>query len=182
MQKTHSVTEINNLNPSSLDAEIFVPIDLDWRKKYYRKVVWKRCIAFVLDMFTTYIIAIVIAEFLLLISVPSKMLFSDESTNSDIFFFIIGMIQLICFILLCAIMESSKWHGTIGKRIMKIQITDDYGNSISFFRSVVRNLLRIVIGYSYFFILPLIFQYYRFKKIRKLFHDELSHTVIGERL
>ena len=36
--------------------------------------------------------------------------------------------------------------------------------------------------YSYFFVLPLIFQYARFGKTKKLFHDEFSSTVIGERL
>jgi uncharacterized RDD family membrane protein YckC len=65
---------------------------------------------------------------------------------------------------------------------MNLQITDEHGEGISYGRAFVRNILRSVTAFSYIFILPLVVQYFRFRKTKKLFHDELSTTVIGERL
>jgi len=79
-------------------------------------------------------------------------------------------------------MESSKWRGTFGKRILKLQITDREGHPISFSRALVRNILRTLVGYSYLLLIPFIIQIFSFKKAKKLFHDQLSSTVIGERL
>jgi len=152
-----------------IQRRVVVPIDLDWRKKYYRAVLGRRMIAFVLDYFTTLVIATIPA----VIIFPMK---NDEVTDAGLAF------QFILFILLCAFMESTKWQGSFGKRIMKIQITTTEGYSISFPRALLRNLLRIVVGYSYIFIIPLIIQIVRFQKTKKLFHDELSGTVIGQRL
>lgn len=168
MEQVSSIAEIKNTNNLLKKDRIIVPIDMNWRQNYYRKVFRKRIAAFILDYFTTLMIA----------TVPAVILFSWEDHPSTMAL----VFQMLCFVLLCALMESSKWQSTFGKRIMKIQITDDMGNSISFSRALKRNLLRIVIGYSYCFIIPLIIQYFRFKKTKKLFHDEISHTVIGERL
>jgi uncharacterized RDD family membrane protein YckC len=163
--------------PQSIDLSHYlgsdkaaVPIDLDWRKKYYKKVLGKRMIAFVLDYFITFLLSAVGALLIALI------------LNIDIENSLFLLLQFLCFILLCALMESSRWQGTFGKYIMKIQITDKEGYSISFLRSIWRNILRIIIGYSYFFIIPLVFQIVRFRKTKKLFHDELSSTNIGVRL
>jgi uncharacterized RDD family membrane protein YckC len=148
-----------------------VPIDLDWRKKYYKKVLRKRVIAFVLDYFITFSLctvgALIIADVLNI----------DIEGDGRLL-----LLQFLCFVLLCALMESSRWQGTFGKYIMKIQITDKEGYSISFLRSIWRNILRIIIGYSYCLIIPLIYQIIRFRKTKKLFHDELSSTNIGVRL
>jgi uncharacterized RDD family membrane protein YckC len=149
-----------------------VPIDLDWRKKYYKKVLGKRMIAFVLDYFITFVLSTAGALIIALI------LNIDIENRDQVIF----LLQFVCFIVLCALMESSRWQGTFGKYIMKIQITDKEGYSISFLRSIWRNILRIIIGYSYFFVIPLVFQIVRFRKTKKLFHDELSSTNIGVRL
>ena len=72
------------------------------------------------------------------------------------------LLMVAAQILICAFMESSKWRGTPGKLIMKLQITDNAGNPISFGKALIR-----IIAYSY---------------SKKFFHDQLSNTVIGERL
>jgi uncharacterized RDD family membrane protein YckC len=170
--------------PQSIDLSHYlgsdkaaVPIDLDWRKKYYTKVFGKRMIAFVLDYFITFSLSTVgalIIALILHIDIENR---SELDLRWGLF-----LLQFLCFILLCALMESSRWQGTFGKYIMKIQITDKEGYSISFLRSIWRNILRIIIGYSYIFIIPLVFQIVRFRKTKKLFHDELSSTNIGVRL
>jgi uncharacterized RDD family membrane protein YckC len=79
-------------------------------------------------------------------------------------------------------MESSKWRATLGKRLLKLQITDKKGNPITFSRALGRNILRTIVGYSFILIVPVIVQLISFNNTKKLFHDQLSNTVIGERL
>jgi uncharacterized RDD family membrane protein YckC len=91
-------------------------------------------------------------------------------------------------ILICAFMESSKWRGTPGKLIMKLQITDNAGNPISFGKAFVRNIIKWLISAFTGFgngILPLLYiiaQIIAYSYSKKFFHDQLSNTVIGERL
>jgi uncharacterized RDD family membrane protein YckC len=169
MEQQSDIPVIKNTSVFLQKRNAVVPIDLDWRKKYYRAVLGRRTLAFILDYFTTFVIA----------TIPAVIIFpvrNNETTE------LCTVFQLVFFVLLCAFMESSKWQGSFGKRIMKIQITNSEGYSISFPRALLRNLLRIVVGYSYCFIIPLIIQIFRFRKTKKLFHDEISHTIIGERL
>ena len=79
-------------------------------------------------------------------------------------------------------MEASRWCATPGKRILKLQITNREGGRISYPRAFLRNILRTLTFYSYLLVIPLIIQYFRFQKTKKLFHDELSTTVIADRL
>ena len=144
-------------------------IAVDWRAKYYRAVVLKRAGAILLDHIILFIALVII---LMPFSAGS-----EEVFNTAYFwaFFIL-------YFMVMPMMESSKWQGTIGKRIMKLQITDREGDRVTFLRAFWRNIMRTAVLYSYFFVVPLIYQYIRFNKTRKLFHDELSGTVIGERL
>ena len=154
-----------------------IPLNADWRKQYYKAAVWKRGVAFFLDNLLTMLpvmgIAFVIAS---VIFVGDDLVVSD----SDLTFIFVFTFSI--YFIVCAAMESSKWRGTFGKRIMKLQITDREGRPISFFRAFARNIVRLIIGYSYLFVLPLIIQYFTFKKTKQLFHDQLSSTVIGEKL
>ena len=149
---------------------VVIPIDVHWRQKYYRAVLARRALAFILDYFTTFVIA----------SIPAVLIFPDRDNETTVEW--CTAFQLVFFILLCAFLESSKLQGSFGMRIMRIQITNREGFSISFPHALLRNLLRIVVGYSYCFIIPLIIQIIRFRTTKKLFHDEITHTVIGQRL
>jgi uncharacterized RDD family membrane protein YckC len=116
-----------------------------------------------------------------IMNIPAKTENTDLTNSEFVFYLLIGF---LAYLFINAKMESSKWRGTMGKRILKLQITDKAGEPVSFFRALVRNILRPIFGYSYIFTLSiaLFIQYFRFKKTKKLFHDELSGTVIGERL
>ena len=152
-----------------------IPIEVDWRKQYYKKVLWKRAVAFFLDQFLVLFSSLFLFYFIVAL-VDSESL--EQSNESDPF----QIPAFIFYFIVCAVMESSKLRGTFGKRIMKLQITDRAGEPISFFRALWRNITRVIIGYSYIFIIPLIIQIVRFQKTKKLFHDQLSSTVIGEKL
>ena len=91
-----------------------------------------------------------------------------------------GFFALV-FIFVNPFMES-RWLGTPGKLLLKIQITGPDGEPISYWRAFWRNILRTVTFYSYLLIIPLIYQRARFRTKKKLFHDEWSKTVIGQRL
>ncbi len=110
---------------------------------------------------------------------------SDESAGAVLFSF---LIIVAAQILIYAFMESSKWRGTPGKLIMKLQITDNAGHPISFGKSVVRNIIKLLIsafagvGNGILLIIYIVAQIISYARTKKFFHDQLSNTVIGERL
>ena len=158
------------------------PLDVNWRSKYYKNVFWKRGAAFFLDNLLTLTPVTFIAFIIASVAVVGGSAEQDVPEVSDNQVNFILLFTLVSYFIVCAFMESSKWRGTFGKQIMKLQITDREGHPISFFRAFWRNILRFVIGYSYLFILPMVIQYFVFKKTKQLFHDQLSYTVIGEKL
>jgi uncharacterized RDD family membrane protein YckC len=147
---------------------VSTPIESNWRKKYYRRVIRKRGVALFLD-------------YLILLFLPAivlSVLPVSESTASSALI----VVGLVVFYLVAPAFEASRWRATPGKRIVKLQITTKEGERISYRRAFARNVLRTLTLYSYFFVIPLIYQYVRFGKTKKLFHDEFSSTVTGERL
>ncbi len=152
------------------------PLQENWRGQYYKDVLGKRALAFILDNFLTMLPVMAIA-FIIASVLFYREGISDEELGSFVILFTLGF-----YFIACAAMESSKWRGTFGKQIMKLQITDREGRPISFFRALWRNIVRWIIGYSYLLIFPLIIQYFTFKQSRRLFHDQLSNTIIGEKL
>ncbi len=160
------------------------PIQVNWRAGYYKDTIWKRGAAFMLDNFLTLMpcmfLAFIVASVSLSLADTSLQEDNGVATEGEAIFAI--LFTLGAYFILCAKMESSKWRGTFGKRIMKLQITDREGRPVTFSRALTRNIVRAITGYSYLLIVPLVIQYFTFKKSRKLFHDQLSHTVIGERL
>ena len=156
-----------------INRPVTAPVDADWRKQYYKAVLWKRGVALVLDYLILGFIPLVFVLSVLNIAQNNSTEFSDSTYNT----FFAAM-----FFLVAPAMEASRWRATIGKRIMQLQITDKHGERISYGRAFVRNILRSLTAFSYLFMIPLVVQYFRFRKTKKLFHDELSTTVIGDRL
>ncbi len=158
---------------SLLDDHVFVPIALNWRKKYYRTSLTRRAIALLLDCIVT------IIPLLLVLAVVFLIIGLDVDKDDPY-----GLYTSICFffmvIFYSAIMESSRYRGTFGKVWMKIQITDKDGFQISFLKAIWRNTLKITVLYSYFLVIPFVIQIFRFIKTKKIFHDELSSTLIGD--
>ena len=158
------------------------PMEVDWRKVYYKRILWKRAAAFVLDGLLVPVfggisfIVVVIAA-----SIGETAEISDKTPDmSDKEALALLFTSLCLYLITCAAFESSKLRGSIGKRLLRVQITTCEGNPISFFRALWRNTLKTIFAFLYIFLFP--FQIRRFIKTKKLFHDELSNTVIGERL
>ena len=159
-----------------------VAMDVDWRKSYYKDVLWKRAVAFVLDVIITFIPAYLFAMtlFFTLDAIINSSAIDEELSDNKILFGI--LFTLMFYFIICAFFESSKHRGTFGKRIMKLEITDRNGHRVSFFKAFFRNILRVLTAISYIFIIPLIIQIFTFIKTKKFFHDQLSYTVVGEKM
>lgn len=166
--------------PQTKKQKTVTPIEVDWRKEYYKKVLWKRLFAFILDNLIMIPVSFVCMFLVMVIMFISKDPEVTDLTDNEYLFVLI--VTFCSYLVINAKMESSKLHATLGKRLLKLQITDKQGNPITFFRALGRNILRTIVGYSFVFIVPLIVQLVRFKSTKKLFHDQLSNTVIGERL
>jgi uncharacterized RDD family membrane protein YckC len=166
--------------PQSKKQKTVTPIEVDWRKQYYKKVLWKRLFAFIIDNLIMIPVSFVCMFLVMVIMFIAKDPEVTDLTDNE--YLIVFIITFCSYLIINAKMESSKWHATLGKRLLKLQITDKKGNPITFFRALGRNILRTIVGYSFGFIVPLIVQLIRFKSTKKLFHDQLSNTVIGERL
>ncbi|MFM9911104.1 MAG: RDD family protein [Chitinophagaceae bacterium] len=169
-------------------------LEIDWRKNYLWKVFWKRVAATLLDGLIIAFPLYLIFYALIFNSVQAQggdfydqsYAGMSEGTALTILFYFFMMV--VAQILIYSYMESSSWRGTIGKRIMKLQITDNNGNPISFKKAMMRNIIKLLIsafssiGNGIIVFIYLIAQVIAYSQTKKFFHDQLSNTVIGERL
>ncbi len=169
-------------------------LEIDWRKNYLWKVFWKRVAASLLDGLIIGLPLYIIFYALIFNSVQAQgggyadetfSNISDETVFMILFYY---LLMVLAQIVIYALMESSSWRGTPGKRIMKLQITDNAGHPISFMKAVLRNVIKLLIGAfsnigdGVIVFIYLIAQTIAYAKTKKFFHDQLSNTVIGERL
>jgi len=167
-------------------------LEIDWRKNYLWKVFWKRVAASLLDGLIVGVPLYLIFYMLVFNSAQAQGgdyydtgYVDYESTVIMILFYYLLMMGIQ--ILIYAFMESSSWRGTPGKRIMKLQITDNAGNPISFGKALIRNIIKLLIGAfsnignGIILFIYLIAQIISYTQTKKFFHDQLSNTVIGER-
>jgi uncharacterized RDD family membrane protein YckC len=156
---------------SQEQARAAVPIEGDWRKAYYRRVLGKRFLALLIDQ----------AVFVLCLGIAFGVFGepdNPELTEAESLMLGFGFV----FLLFALPFMESRWRGTPGKLIMKLQITDKDGRNVSYWRAFWRNVARLAVFYIYYSVIGAVWQYFRFRKTKKLFHDEWSSTVVGERL
>lgn len=185
VEETRAKEEFKNAKQRSYKAKPKninnIAMDVEWRQKYYKNVLWKRALAYFLDNIITAIPAVLLA--FVLWAIVSVSLYPDnpgDVSDTEATFMII--FSLFFYFIICAFFESSKYRGTFGKQILKLEITDRSGHRVSFFKAFWRNIFRLLTAYSYILIIPLIIQFFTFKKTRKLFHDQISFTVVGEKI
>lgn len=53
------------------------------------------------------------------------------------------VVSILIYILSNAILERTTWRGSIGKKILDLEVTDEYENPITFSQSLVRNICKI---------------------------------------
>lgn len=138
-------------------------VSTDWRDDYYRSLIKRRVGAYFID----YVIQLTV----FVLAIASM---GEDSGGASI---------VLVGVLFGALpwMES-KFRATPGKLVLGLEITNPDGSRISFWRAFWRNFLRSLTFYAYVFIVGLIIQRRRFPTTHKLFHDEWSKTIIGERI
>lgn len=192
VEQAPAAPEVKKVEPEPIKTKVegkdksHVDLQVDWRKEYYRRVLWKRAAAFILDQILTFIPLIFIGQNIGIIGSiffgidDSMFAEAEELKFGDLFVIII--FPMLFYFVICAIVESSKYKGTFGKLIMRMEITDGQGERIGFFRAFFRNIFRFCTGYLYLLIIPFIFQIISYIKSKKLFHDHWTNTIVGERL
>jgi uncharacterized RDD family membrane protein YckC len=89
---------------------------------------------------------------------------------------IIKVTTFIVWILLGAIMDSTKIQGTLGKLIVQIKVVDSNGDKISLQKAIARNLYKTI---SSIFFLGFIF--IAIDKKHQGFHDKMVKTFVVEK-
>jgi pSer/pThr/pTyr-binding forkhead associated (FHA) protein/uncharacterized RDD family membrane protein YckC len=168
-------------------------LQINWRQNYLWKVFWKRIAATLLDALIIGIPLYLIVYVALLRPISERAAmelnyYGGVSDDTAVQLLLYYFATVVVMIIIYAFMESSSWRGTPGKLIMKLQITDNNGNPISFGKSVLRNVIKQLIsafsniGNGLLVLIYGVAQVISYAKTKKFFHDQLSNTVIGERL
>lgn len=79
--------------------------------------------------------------------------------------------------LYCALLESSPWQATIGKKFFNLQVVNLNGERIGFFRASVRHLSKMFSRMIAFAGLFMIF----FTKKKQALHDKIASTLVIEK-
>lgn len=73
------------------------------------------------------------------------------------------------------VMESSKWQGTVGKKLLNLKVVDKDGNRLSVFRSLLRSAVKYL---SFNITIGLISVLIPCSKDKRALHDSLSGTYV----
>jgi uncharacterized RDD family membrane protein YckC len=73
-----------------------------------------------------------------------------------------------------ALLTSSAWQGTIGKRLLRLKVTDDFGNRISFARATGRFFAKILSGMAMYVGFIMV----AFMERKRGLHDVICNTQV----
>jgi uncharacterized RDD family membrane protein YckC len=139
---------------------------------------WLRSVAFAIDVFLMFSAILLIASFFpakfekLFPPVTSVTSLADLPQPSPAVFLGLALFGCVYF----AIFEGSIWQATLGKRIMRLYVTDLRGQRITFARALLRNLARQLSGI--FFIGYVMVG---FTEKKQALHDLLASTLVLRR-
>ncbi|HET7897292.1 MAG TPA: RDD family protein, partial [Flavisolibacter sp.] len=108
----------------------------NWRGSYLWTNFWKRTVAYMLD-----VLILILPVIVVLYLVFGDNFISDAGEIPVQY----GVVYTALLILVFSYFDSSKWRGSPGKHIMKLQISDDAGNPISFSKAAVRNTIKFLL-------------------------------------
>ncbi len=88
--------------------------------------------------------------------------------------FTFGLVALGCVWLYDALLTSSSWQGTVGKKVLRLKVTDEAGNRIGFGRATGRFFGKILSG----MIMYIGFIMVGFTDRKRGLHDMLAGTLV----
>ncbi|TMC11885.1 MAG: RDD family protein [Chloroflexi bacterium] len=138
---------------------------------------WRRVAAYVIDS-VLILIGFLVLDFLGNIFIGLGLLSSGQDlTTSDA----LGVAELVLLLLTLVLawlyyagMESAAWQGTVGKRIMRLVVTDNYGRRIGFGRATGRFFAKILSG----LILFVGYLMVAFTERKQGLHDLMASTLV----
>lgn len=119
--------------------------------------IWKRFWAFIIDVLVFVVLFWAMAQLI------------DNFTLS--------LLLLIIIWLYYALLESSPWQASLGKRIMGLKVVDKRGRRLSFGKATKRLLSRLVTNFTFYFG----FFSAAFDKQNKTLHDRMSKSLVVEK-
>ena len=140
---------------------------------------WRRLAAYAIDtvlLFVGLFILNVLVQFFVILGLLSSgQTLTDESYAGTLL--VLSGILIVLVWLYYAGLESSAWQATIGKRLMRLVVTDLYGRRISFGRATGRywsKILSMLILFAGFWMIPL-------TQRKQGLHDLIASTLVGRR-
>lgn len=127
---------------------------------------WQRLGAFLLD---TIILCIPLNAIQMLVRFIGRSSYSRQDAD-----YIAVIIALIIYVIYYAVMESSKLQATLGKKICKIKVVDEYDAPIPFFTALLRTISKALSAlpcYAGFWVVLL-------NKKHQGWHDQLAGTYV----
>ena len=137
---------------------------------------WRRGAAWLIDT-VLLAVGLVVLSFIGTIIAAVSLLSSGQDLTSDNSFGVLVALLLIMFVLAWlyyAGLESSAWQGTVGKRLMRLLVTDVYGRRISFGRATGRYFSKIVSGLALF----VGYLMAAFTERKQALHDLMAGTLV----
>lgn len=139
---------------------------------------WIRLLAYLIDRFIVGAAFSPIAIFfaLRMIAELNRYRYDHDAQLGHIFHFvgIIVPLALIVQWLYEALLTSSSWQATVGKRVLNLKVTDEAGNRISFERATGRFFAKILSG----LILEIGFIMVAFTPRKQGLHDMIAGTLV----
>lgn len=113
---------------------------------------WIRFVAYIIDRI---IVGIVATPFFFIIAMPTILRVAHEAERNqepspEFVFSMLGALStfivlfFVGYWLYEALLTSSSWQGTVGKRVLRLKVTDEAGNRIGFGRSTGRFFAKIL--------------------------------------
>jgi uncharacterized RDD family membrane protein YckC len=127
---------------------------------------WIRVGAYAVDV-VVMLIPVLIVRRLTLATLPSNMPYAAAN-------FISSINQCMTWWVYFAVLESSEWQATLGKRVCGLRVEDEFGNRISFARATGRYFAKILSG----LILGIGFIMVAFTRRKQGLHDLLAGTLV----
>ena len=93
---------------------------------------WYRFVAVIID-------AIVLGIAAFIIGIPLGLMFAGDMLQMQL---ASSAVSLLLYIVYGSITESSGWQGTIGKKVLKLKVTNLEGDALSFSEAMVRNMIK----------------------------------------
>lgn len=143
---------------------------------------WIRLVAYIID---SIIIQTVSSPFIFLLVFPRLApILEDAQRNREpspeMLGAIFGSIAIYtCFFMVAvwlydALLTSSSWQGTVGKKVLRLKVTDEAGNRISFARATGRFFAKMVSG----MIMYIGFIMIAFTDRKRGLHDMIAGTLV----